>query len=437
MPCNQSAIPTAATVAAWPHLHRLQEKVHPLQPCEVGLLIGYDCRAALSPLDIIPAAGGGPYALLTRLGMSIVGPNQQEPELSDCIGSSHRIITALTPGANGTVVLSARTNVKEMITPRHSLKLIETDFKDVAYSDAPLSIQDQQLVKILDTQTTITHDNHYCMPLPFRSNLDLLKPNRYVALQWLNSLRGRFMKDAAYAASYTAFVKDMLDNGYAEPARQSHQGRPSDAPAREWYIPHHSVHHPVKKKLRVVFDGSSRQAGPSINECLLQGPDLTNNLIGVLLRFNLHCVAFMCDIKSMFYQFYVREDHRDFLKLLWWPDGDSRREPLNYRMTVHVFGASSSPGVANYGLKKTATDRLDQYDIYHGFHTLQLLRAVSRHRQRNSEDRYWSQTALCRSWSTSAQICQQQQETITISAAGRPRYGRASSQLDMRRLASD
>jgi len=39
----------------------------------------------------------------------------------------------------------------------------------------------------------------------------------------------------------------------------------------------------------------------SLNEQLLQGPDLTNTLIGVLLRFREHPVALMADVESMFY----------------------------------------------------------------------------------------------------------------------------------------
>ena len=51
--CNRSHIPTDKTVNAWPHLRRLQGKVPPLLDCEVGLLIGYDCAAALAPLETI------------------------------------------------------------------------------------------------------------------------------------------------------------------------------------------------------------------------------------------------------------------------------------------------------------------------------------------------------------------------------------------------
>ena len=46
----------------------------------------------------------------------------------------------------------------------------------------------------------------------------------------------------------------------------------------KWYIPHHDVYHPKKNKTRVVFDSSARCKGTSLNDHLLSGPDLTNNL---------------------------------------------------------------------------------------------------------------------------------------------------------------
>ena len=53
-------------------------------------------------------------------------------------------------------------------------------------------------------------------------------------------------------------------------------------------------------KMCVVFDCSAKYKGESLNDLLLQGPDLTNQLIGVLCRFRQSAIAFMCDVESMF-----------------------------------------------------------------------------------------------------------------------------------------
>ena len=108
-----------------------------------------------------------------------------------------------------------------------------------------------------------------------------------------------------------------------------------------------------------MFDCSAEFQDHSLNRHLLQGPDLTNTLIGVLSRFRQEAVAFMCDIEAMFHQVRVNEEHRDFLRFLWWDKGDTSNEPEEYRIRVHLFGATLSPGCANLGLKVTAEDNED------------------------------------------------------------------------------
>ena len=61
--------------------------------------------------------------------------------------------------------------------------------------------------------------------------------------------------------------------------------------------------------------------------------------------------AVMCDIEKMFHQFHVTPEDRDYLRFLWWEKGDTSKEPVEFRMNVHLFGAKSSPSCANYGLK--------------------------------------------------------------------------------------
>ncbi len=114
-------------------------------------------------------------------------------------------------------------------------------------------------------------------------------------------------------------------------------------------------------KIRVVFDCSAHYQDTSLNDHLLSGPDLTNTLIGVLCRFRQESIRFICDVEQMFFQFQVNPEHRNYLRFLWWENGDLNTDPVTYRMKVHLFGAVSSPGCANFGLKRIATDYEDKY----------------------------------------------------------------------------
>ena len=67
-------------------------------------------------------------------------------------------------------------------------------------------------------------------------------------------------------------------------------------------------------------------------------------------------MAFTSDVECMFYQVKVPVKQRDLLRFLWWPNGNVLQKPKVHRMTVHLFGAASSPSCANYGLRKTGSD---------------------------------------------------------------------------------
>ena len=99
----------------------------------------------------------------------------------------------------------------------------------------------------------------------------------------------------------------------------------------------------------------------SLNSQLLQGPDLTNNLVGVLIRFREEPIAIMADIEGMFHQVRVSPKDCDALRFLWWPENDFHKDPEDYQMLVHLFGAASSPSCTNFGLKQTADDNQEMF----------------------------------------------------------------------------
>lgn len=150
-------------------------------------------------------------------------------------------------------------------------------------------------------------------------------------------MRKRLQKDISYHDEYTKFLADVINKVYAEQMPQ-HQLEPCKGKVQ--YIPHHGVYHPKKRTLRVVFDCGADFKGVSLNSQLLQGQNLTISLVGVLLQFRQDPVAIMADIQAMFHQVMVAEEHVYFL---WWPEGKLDCNLVEYRITVHLFGAVSSP----------------------------------------------------------------------------------------------
>ena len=191
------------------------------------------------------------------------------------------------------------------------------------------------------------------MPLPLKTDKPSLPFNRELAVKRLHQLLARFKRHPKFLEDYRLFMKDVI----ALCAEEVPPDRHGVQDGMVNYVPHTGVYHPKKpNQIRVVFDCSAQHEGVSLNDHLLQGPDLMNTLLGILCRFRQEYVAFMTDIKSMFHQFMVSKEHRDLLRFLWWKDGNPANEVIEYRMKVHLFGAGSSPGCANFGLKRAADD---------------------------------------------------------------------------------
>ncbi|XP_072028458.1 uncharacterized protein [Amphiura filiformis] len=165
----------------------------------------------------------------------------------------------------------------------------------------------------------------------------------------------------------------MINKEYAQKVPEEEEIGES---GRTWYIPHHGVYHPRKNKLRVVYDCAVNYMGHSLNKELLQGPDLTSSLVGVMLRFRQECIAVTADIESMFHQVQVPESDRNLLRFLWWPEGEVDKPLQTYRMKVHLFGATSSPSCANYALRRTAEEAGVKYDKMTCSDQLNLKKAV-------------------------------------------------------------
>ena len=66
----------------------------------------------------------------------------------------------------------------------------------------------------------------------------------------------------------------------------------------------------------------------------------------------------------MFFQVRVRKEGQDLLRFLWWPNGNLENEPEEYCMTVHLFGAGSSPACLNFAYRCTAYDNEGEYSVH-------------------------------------------------------------------------
>ncbi|KAL0147628.1 hypothetical protein M9458_057070 [Cirrhinus mrigala] len=267
------------------------------------------------------SCGTGPYAVKTVLGWVVKGPMNGN---SGALGMELPTVT---------VNQIAVSRLEEMLINQYNHDFIESAMKK------EMSREDIRFMEIME-QSAVLQDGRYCLKLPFKTKEVHLPNNFAVAKQRVLGLKKKFINNHDFHQEYAGYMNDVISKGYAEqvPQEQLHCEI-----GKVWYIPHHGVHHPRKGSVRVVFDCGATFQGILLNTKLLQGPNLTSSLLGVLTRFRQEPIAFLGDIQAMFHQVKVPEEDGNFLRFLWWPYGHISERLVEYRMTVHLFGAVSSP----------------------------------------------------------------------------------------------
>ncbi|XP_025754388.1 uncharacterized protein LOC106097728 isoform X2 [Oreochromis niloticus] len=358
IPDNRDEIPTKEAVSAHPHLHALASQIPPLDPAaDILLLLGRDIIQAHKVRSQVNGPNSAPYAQRLDLGWVVVG--------DVCLSGAHKPTvnsfktdilnngrpTFFSPCENKLYIKDKYTESCPTFEKTQA-ELGRHIFQQTVDDDkTALSVEDALFLEIMHRDFTKDEANNWVAPLPFRSPRQRLPNNRDQALSRLMSLRKTLKKKPEMTEHYIEFLDKTFSKGHAEPA-------PALAPEQEcWYLPSFGIYHPQKPgKIRVVFDSSAQYNNVSLNDVLLKGPDLNNTLVGVLMRFRSDPYAVMADVEQMFYNFVVREDHRNYLRFLWFKNHDLDGEVQEFRMRVHVFGNCPSPSVAIYGLKRTAME---------------------------------------------------------------------------------
>ena len=146
-------------------------------------------------------------------------------------------------------------------------------------SSQPYSVEDKRFMPILENNIKQRSDGHYEMPLPLMSDSITLPYNRGLDEKRWKQLRARFKKNPKFFDDYQVFMKGVI----ALCAARVPKDRLRIRDGKFNYVLHTGVYHPRKPDpIRVMFDCSAQFEGVSLNDCLLQGPDMTDGLLGVV-----------------------------------------------------------------------------------------------------------------------------------------------------------
>ena len=298
---------------------------------EIDLLIGSDYYWGLVSGRVVEASKGiGLVAMETRLGWVVSGPFE---------GTNSQSVS---------VVHNLRVNCENNLDTQ--LKTF-WELETIGIKNIEKSSSDEFFETI-----TRRDDNRYEISLPFKENNPIIHDNYENSKARLLKLHSKLKQDPTLMKSYNDIFNEQKSMEIIESA-------PGPGKIGEtYYMPHHPVIRNDKSssKVRIVFDASSKSVGPSLNDCLYKGPQLTPLLFDILLRFRSKIVALTTDIEKAFLQISVTDSDRDYLRFLWFDNiFDEQPTIVRNRFARMVFGVSSSP----FGLNGTIREHSKLYEF--------------------------------------------------------------------------
>lgn len=198
----------------------------------------------------------------------------------------------------------------------------------------------------------------YSVALPFKISPSNLGDSYSVAFRRFMSLEKKLQFSTDYRNQYCDVINDYIEQGHLSKISEENLVAPS------YYMPHHGVLkiNSTSTPLRVVFDASAKTDSLfSLNDLLHTGPKLQADVLTMFINFRLYEIAFMADIRQMYRQINLSQEHRRFQRILW---RFSPSEPIStYELNTVSFGVKSSPFLALRTVRQLAMDEITSYPL--------------------------------------------------------------------------
>lgn len=297
------------------------------------LIIGQDNVSLIVSLEVIQPKYNQPAISKTRLGWVIHGPYFENSPI-------------------GLVNLCRHEN-------DFLRQIIEDNFKienSFFSNECIFSKDDERALEIFETSIERKGDR-FQIGLPWKTENIIFPESEKAALSRLRCTERKMDSNPDFAKEYCDKIEEYVRKDYAEKVNE----RDLVDNGKVWYLPHFGVRNPNKPgKFRLVFDAAAKISGRSLNDFLLTGPDYYPLLIGILWRFRERKYAFCGDIKEMFHQVIIRKSDRKSQRFLF-RGMDRDRDPDIFEMKVMIFGAVSSPSMAQFVKNFNANQYIEEF----------------------------------------------------------------------------
>lgn len=330
---------------AWPHFAGLTLADPDYQhPDRVDLLIGSECYGWCLLPEMCKAEINDPVGQNSQFGWLISGPI--------CEPSSE--ISTLSSNTVNVNFVSMNSRIDECLERFWCVE-------DVGDRRCK-TVDEESCENKFCTSFSRDAKGRFHVRIPFRKQKPNLGESLRAAIQRQYQMERKFRSNENFASDYREFMADYLKLGHMKqiceiPSSMTQQHG-------QYYIPHHAVlkESSSTTKLRVVFDASRRSTnGLSLNEQMLPGPRLQDDLSTIVMRWRKHCIVFTADIQRMYRQIIIDEPDADYQRIVWRPN---LTEPMQiFQLTTVTYGTTSAPYLAVKALQTLATMEKNNYPI--------------------------------------------------------------------------
>ncbi|XP_055645196.1 uncharacterized protein LOC129781554 [Toxorhynchites rutilus septentrionalis] len=219
---------------------------------------------------------------------------------------------------------------------------------ETCYVKSTNSIEESACEEMFNQTTTRDDRGRFRVSLPKKHGvIERLGDSRRIAEKRFLNLEKRFAVNPQLKKMYCDFISEYRSMGHMVEVNES------DISDVAYYMPHHAVLRPnsTTSKLRVVFDASCRTtSGLSLNDGLMVGPTVQDDLLSIISRFRMHQVAITADIAKMYRMVNVQRQN----------PGEMLRA---FELTTVTYGTASAPFLATRCLQQLSIDGESSHPI--------------------------------------------------------------------------
>ena len=257
-----------------------------------------------------------------------------------------------SPSCNTIVIMHSRLEIDETLR-----KFWEVE--DLPTTERTQTMAEIKCEEFYVSTTQRTSEGQYIVRLPFIHDnpSSHFGGTRTRAINRLHQMENRFKRQPELKMAYTDFLKTYHELGHMTLVPSTDYSN-----SKAYYLPHHAVFKECSSttKLRVVFDGSAKSSNNvSLNELLLVGPMLQQDIRNVILRWRRHKICFVADIKMMYRQILIDDADANYQRIVW--RSHETDEIKEYKLRTVTYGTSSAPYLAIRTLHQLAEDEQDKF----------------------------------------------------------------------------